>query len=299
MKPERRSSTRFPVTPSRVKAELRIGRETFKAELLDESMSGFALILDIPRRRLGEQGFTTEADCDLFGEIGRLNVLGHSEYEVQIISIIPHTDESASATRSRVSLRLGTRVVREIYAEDRNSLGRNLRLSAAILLAMCVSLYCTARTFSGQIATILPTASIHVGQFAQLWDSSETYETKWSKHITHATENGYVVPGSQEMTRLLSIAEQQPVLRRVQRVMSLQKETQLLSELGLSPDQLLAVRQIALEAQAQMEHLWKTLQAETDVFQERLTALLAEVETKIVANLTASQAQLWMQAAGL
>lgn len=290
---------RFPVTPSRVKAELRIGRETFKAELLDESMSGFAVVIDVPRRRLGEQGFTVEADCDLFGEIGRLNVLGYSDYEVQIISVVPREDDTASATRSRVSLRLGTRVVREIYAEDRNSLGRNLRLSGAIALAMCVSLYCTARTFSGQIATILPAASIHVEQFAQLWDSTETYEKKWGKQITYSTTNGYVVPGSQEMTRLLSLAEQQPTLQRVQRVMSLQTETKVLAELGLSPDQLLAVRKIALEARAHMEHLWKTLQAETHVFQEQLTVLLAEVETKILANLTADQAQLWMQAAGL
>lgn len=285
---------RFPVTPSRVKAVLKVGRDCLKAELLDESVAGFAVAVEVPRRRLGESGFTSESECDLFGEIGRLEIVGHSDYEVQIISIVPREDQSASTTRSRVALRLGTRVVREIYQEDRNSLARNLRLSAAIVLAMAVSLYCTAKSLSGQVGTLVPSVELSMGQLGQWWNLPDSPQRNWKHEIAYASQRGYIVPESTQMRQLLDFAQKQPPLQRVERVFLLQKEAPLLEQMKLDSEQLLAVRQIALETQAEIEWLWNQLQDETHLFQQRLGQLLTEVETRILAHLSLPQARIWL-----
>jgi len=287
---------RFAVAPSRVKAQLRVGKDTYKAELLDESMAGFAVAVEIPRRKLGEQGFVCESDCPLFGEIARLSVTGHSEYEVQIISIVPREDESASATKSRVCLRLGTRVVREIYGEDRNSVGRNLRLVAAMILATLFSVYCTAQSFSGQLAAMVPTAELAWDDMLQQWDTLRSGERTWKKEIAHATNHGYVVPNTEEMNELIKFSESLPTLHRVEKVMLFQQDSKFLQQLNLKADQLLAVRKIAMEAEAAMEQLWQQFQHEKEMFQEQLTALLVELETRILANLSPIQAKMWMHA---
>jgi len=80
---------RFPIASRQVKVHLEVGRDRFPAQLLDESMAGFAVSVDVPRRRLGPDGFTSESDCYLFGEIARLRIENSGNYEVQIISIVP------------------------------------------------------------------------------------------------------------------------------------------------------------------------------------------------------------------
>ncbi|WP_144977477.1 hypothetical protein [Bremerella volcania] len=287
---------RFSVAPSRVKAQLRVGKDTYKAELLDESMAGFAVAVEIPRRKLGEQGFVCESDCPLFGEIARLSVTGHSEYEVQIISIVPREDESVSATKSRVCLRLGTRVVREIYGEDRNSVGRNLRLTAAMGLAMLFSLYCTAQSFSGQLASMVPSAELAWGNMLEQWQTLGSGERSWRKEIAHATSHGYVVPNSEEMTKLIEFSKSLPTLHRVEKVMLFQQDSKFLQQLNLTADQMLAVRKIAMEAEAAMEQLWLQLKHDQEVFAEQLSILLVELETRILANLNSEQAKMWMHA---
>ncbi|MEW4563581.1 hypothetical protein AB1K70_13695 [Bremerella sp. JC770] len=287
---------RFSVAPTRVKAQLRVGKDVYKAELLDESMAGFAVAVEIPRRKLGEQGFVCESDCPLFGEIARLSLTGHSTYEVQIISIVPREDNSASATKSRVCLRLGTRVVREIYGEDRNSVGRNLRLVAAMVLAMLFSLYCTAQSFSGQLAAMVPTAELAWDDMLQQWQSLTSGKRTWQKEIAHATSHGYVVPNTEEMTQLIEFSKELPTLHRVQKVMLFQQDSKFLKQLNLTADQMLAVRKIAMEAEAAMEQLWMQLKHDKQVFQEQLAALLVELETRIMANLNADQAKMWMHA---
>lgn len=296
MNADRRNSMRFSVSPNRVQAQLRVGRDCFKAELLDESMAGFAIGIDIPRRKLGEKGFTCESECPLFGEIARLNIIGNCEYEVQIISIVPREDESASATKSRVCLRLGTRVVREICGEERNSMGRNLRLSVAMAVAMLFSMYCTAQSFSGQLAGIIPQAEVAWGDLLQGWNDVQSGERQWRKEIAHATEHGFIVPNTQEMSELIAFAETLPALHRVQKVMLFQQDSPFLKQMNLTPHQLLAVRKIALHAGAEMERLWQELKNNQEIFQERLVVLLVEIETRILANLTPSQAEMWMQA---
>lgn len=287
---------RFPISPSRVKAQLRVGKDTYKAELLDESMAGFAVGVEIPRRKFGEQGFVCESECPLFGEIARLSVMGHSEYEVQIISIVPREDESASATKSRICLRLGTRVVREIYGEDRNSVGRNLRLMAAMVLAMLFSLYCTAQSFSGQLAAMVPTAELAWDDMLQQWQTLSSGERTWRKEIAHATHHGYVVPNTEEMTKLIEFSKSLPTLHRVEKVMLFQQDSKFLQQLNLTADQMLAVRKIAMEAGAAMEQLWLQLQNEKQAFEQELAILLVELETRILANLNPNQAKMWMHA---
>ncbi|WP_207396172.1 hypothetical protein [Bremerella alba] len=287
---------RFSVVPSRVKAQLRVGKDTYKAELLDESMAGFAVAIEIPRRRLGEQGFVCESDCPLFGEIARLNLMGHSAYEVQIISIVPREDESASATKSRICLRLGTRVVREIYGEDRNSVGRNLRLMAAMVLAVLFSMYCTAQSFSGQLAAMVPTVELAWDDMLQQWQTLRSGERNWRKEIAHATSHGYVAPNTDEMTKLIDFSRSLPTLHRVEKVMLFQRDSKFLQQLNLTADQMLSVRKISMEAEAAMEQLWLQLKHEKQVFEEQLAILLVELETRILANLSPSQAKMWMHA---
>ncbi|PQO31355.1 hypothetical protein C5Y96_13525 [Blastopirellula marina] len=296
MNSDRRNSMRFSVAPSRVKAQLRVGKDTYKAELLDESMAGFAVAVEIPRRKLGEQGFVCESDCPLFGEIARLTVSGHSEYEVQIISIVPREDDSASATKSRVSLRLGTRVVREIYGEDRNSVGRNLRLVAAMGLAILFSLYCTAQSFSGHLASMVPTTELAWGDMLEQWKILGSGERSWRKEIAHATSHGYVVPNTPEMTELIEFSKALPTLHRVEKVMLFQQDSQFLQQLNLTAEQTLAVRKIAMEAAAAMEQLWMQLKHEHQAFEQQLGILLVELETRILANLSSTQAKMWMHA---
>lgn len=296
MSSDRRNSMRFSVAPSRVKAQLRVGKDTYRAELLDESMAGFAIAVEIPRRKLGEQGFVSESECPLFGEIARLKVSGHSEYEVQIISIVPREDGSASTTKSRVCLRLGTRVVREIYGEDRNSVGRNLRLVAAMLLAMVFSVYCTAQSYSGQLAAMMPTGELAWGEMFQEWQPFGSKERSWRKEIAHAQNHGYVVPKSEEMAKLIEFSEALPTLHRVEKVMLFQQDNAFLQQLKLTADQTLAVRKIAMEAAAAMEQLWMQLKHEQEAFQQQLASLLTELETRIMANLSPTQAKMWMHA---
>lgn len=296
MSSDRRNSMRFSVAPSRVKAQLRVGKDTYKAELLDESMAGFAVAVEIPRRKLGEQGFNCEADCPLFGEIARLTVSGHSEYEVQIISIVLREDDSVSATKSRISLRLGTRVVREICHEDRNSVGRNLRLVGAMALAMIFSIYCTAQSYSGQLASMMPSSDLAWGDMLEEWQLLGSNERSWRKEITHATNHGYIVPKSDEMTKLIEFSKSLPTLHRVQKVMLFQQDGEFLQQLNLSADQTLAIRKISLEAAAAMEQLWKQLKHEKQMFEEQLAVLLVELETRILANLNPNQAEMWMHA---
>lgn len=287
---------RFSVAPSRVKAQLRVGKDAYKAEVLDESMAGFAIAVEIPRRKLGEQGFVCEADCPLFGEIARLILSGHSAYEVQIISIVPREDDSVSTTKSRVSLRLGTRVVREIYGEDRNSVGRNLRLMAAMALAVIFSIYCTAQSFSGQLASMVPSADIAWNDMVKQWQMLGSSERSWRKEITHATSHGYVVPNTEEMTKLIEFSKSLPTLHRVQKVMIFQQDSKFLQQLNLTADQVLSVRKISMEASAAMEQLWMQLKHDKQVFEERLAILLVELETRILANLNPTQAEMWMHA---
>ena len=296
MKADRRNSMRFSVAPTRVKAQLRVGRDTFKAELLDESMSGFAVAVEIPRRKLGEQGFTCESECMLFGEIARLCIVGHSDYEVQIISIVPREDDSASATRSRVCLRLGTRVVRELYEDDRNSLGRNLRLIGAMVLAMVFSLYCTAHSFSGQVAGLMPQVEVVWSDLVAQFSSAQGPERVWRKEIAHAKTHGYVVPNTPEMTELIAFTQTLPTLHRVEKLMLFQQDTPLLAQMDLTPHQVLSVRKIALEASAEMERLWLQLKHDAEAFQAKLAEVLIETETRILANLTSNQAQMWVNA---
>jgi len=296
MSSDRRNSMRFSVAPTRVKAQLRVGKDTYKAELLDESMAGFAVAVEIPRRKLGEEGFVCESDCPLFGEIARLSLTGHSAYEVQIISIVPREDNSASATKSRVCLRLGTRVVREIYGEDRNSVGRNLRLVAAMVLAVLFSLYCTAQSFSGQLAAMVPTVELAWDDMLQQWQSLSSGKRTWKKEIAYASSHGYVVPNTEEMTNLIEFSKSLPTLHRVQKVMLFQRDSKFLKQLNLTADQMLAVRKIAMEAEAAMEQLWIQLKHDKQVFQEQLATLLVELETRIMANLNTDQAKMWMHA---
>ena len=285
---------RFPVTPARVKAQLRVGKDTFRAELLDESMSGFAISVEVPRRKLGEKGFTCESECPLFGEIARLNLNGHGSYEVQIISIVPREDDSASTTRSRVTLRLGTRVVRELYEDERNSMGRNLRLVAVIVLAMVVSLYCTAQTFSGQLAGIVPNVEFAWQDFLHFGDG-ESSDRNWKKEIAYATANGYVVPNTPQMDSMIAISRKLPALNRVQNILIFEQDHPLINQMNLSPEQLLSIRMIALEAEAEMERLWAQMKHQQELFREKLIILLEKLETRILANLTPLQAQLWLQ----
>ncbi len=287
---------RFAVAPTRVKARLQVGRDWYKAELLDESMAGFALAVEIPRRKLGEKGFTCEAECPFFGEIARLAIEGNSQYEIQIISIVPREDESSSATRSRVSLRLGTRVVREIYMEDRNSLGRNMRLIAAMVVATLFSLYCTAQSYSGQLAAMIPQAQTAFGQISTLWSDANATERVWKLEIARATAHGFVVPGTKAMDSLLALTQSQPSLQRVQKVILFQQDSPFLQQMNLSTGQLREVRKIAMEASAEMEQLWQQLQNNQEAFQQRLAELLVILETRILANLTPAQAEMWIHA---
>ncbi len=296
MTSDRRNSMRFSVAPSRVKAQLQVGRDTFKAELLDESMAGFAVAVQIPRRKLGENGFVSESECPFFGEIARLSIAGNSEYEVQIISIVPREDESASATKSRVCLRLGTRVVREIYERHRNSLGRNLRLVTSLVLALGISFYYNASAISGQFSQLMPSAEVAWEDFVEQLKEFQSEERTWRKEIAHASSHGFVVPETEEMTKLIQFSKSLPTLHRVEKVMLFQQDSPFVKQLNLSADQLLAVRKIALEAGAAMEQLWQRMQHEKEAFQENLTELLLEVETRILANLTPEQAKMWMHA---
>ncbi|MBI1248543.1 hypothetical protein GC197_11975 [bacterium] len=258
-------------------------------------MSGFALAVEVPRRKLGEKGFTCESECPLFGEIARLNLVGHSTYEVQIISIVPREDDAASATRSRISLRLGTRVVRELYEEERNSMGRNLRLVAVIVLAMLVSLYCTAQTFSGQLAGIVPNVEIAWQDILQDVGVGTSGDRTWRKEIAFASKNGYVVPNTPQMEKLIAISRKRPALNRVQNILVFEQDHALVNQMNLSPEQLLSIRMIALEAKAEMERLWAQMKHQQDVFREKLVLLLERLETRILANLTPTQAELWLQ----
>lgn len=296
MTSDRRNSMRFSVAPSRVKAQLQVGRDTFKAELLDESMAGFAVAVQIPRRKLGENGFVSESECPFFGEIARLSIAGNSEYEVQIISIVPREDESASATKSRVCLRLGTRVVREIYERHRNSLGRNLRLVTSLVLALGISFYYNASAISGQFSRLMPSAEVAWEDFVEQLKEFQSEERTWRKEIAHASSHGFVVPETEEMTKLIQFSKSLPTLHRVEKVMLFQQDSPFVKQLNLSADQLLAIRKIALEAGAAMEQLWQRMQHEKEAFQENLTELLLEVETRILANLTPEQAKMWMHA---
>lgn len=296
MNSDRRNSMRFSVAPTRVKAQLRVGKDTYKAELLDESMAGFAVAVEIPRRKLGEEGFVSESECPLFGEIARLSVSGHSEYEVQIISIVPREDDSASATKSRISLRLGTRVVREICVEDRNSVARNLRLMTAMSLAILFSLYCTAQSFSGHLASVVPSTELAWGEMLEQWKNLGSGERSWRKEIAYATSHGYVVPNTPEMAELIEFSQALPSLHRVQKVMLFQQDSKFLQQLNLSAEQTLAVRKISMEAAAAMEQLWMQFKHEQEAFQQQLGSLLVELETRILANLSPDQAKMWMHA---
>jgi len=292
MSAERRNSIRFPVAPTRIDAEIEVGKDVFQAQLLDESMAGFAVAIEVPRRKLGAGGFTSEAECYLFGEIARLRIAAGSCYEVQIISIVPRDDSINSSTRSRVSLRIGTRIVREIPNEHRNSWGRNLRLSAVILLALTVSAFCTMRTFSGQLLAMIPETEFQLADLANFLEPNA--DKNWNAEIAHARQHGYVVPGEPQMMEFLATTDSQPALHRVQRIFQFQENHPFLKRLNLSQDQELALRQIALESSAKMEFLWQEMQTQLDRFEQELVELLVELETKIFANLTPEQAKIWV-----
>ena len=78
--------------------------------------------------------------------------------------------------------------------------------------------------------------------------------------------------------------------------MMFQQDSKFLKQLNLNADQLLAVRKIAMEAEAAMQQLWMQMKHEQEKFGEQLAVLLVELETRILANLSPAQAQMWMHA---
>jgi len=192
-------------------------------------------------------------------------------------------------------LRLGTRVVREIQEESRNSVGRNLRLITCIILALGISLYSTSQSLSGMIRDSLPNLEMALIELPEIWQTEQRVEREFQHEVALAEKNGFVVPGGETMSEFLEFTTAQPCLKRVEQVLAFHHDNRLTERLNLSAEQTERIQKIALEAGAKMEQMWQSMQNRLDVFEEKLLLYLAEVETRILANLTPQQAQQWLQ----
>lgn len=295
MTTERRRTTRTAVQQQATSATLLIGNDRFHVEMLDQSLAGFSMSIAISRRRLGAEGFTDERDCFLFGEIGRLVIDNLVAYELQILNINPRDNGVQSiGPRGKVNLRLGTRIIREIPVSHVRSPGSTLRVCAALLLAVCFSGYCTARALSDQLPSLSVSApSIEWPQLATLWESVESRPQLPQREIAQAKARGFVLPGTDSMNQFTAELSGRSTLARVEQLLIL-REPVILRSLELDEWQHKALFQLMMEAEAEMNRLWKQLENHQELFQERLGQFIELVEMRVLAHLTPEQAQAWI-----
>ncbi|MEX0794295.1 MAG: hypothetical protein WD045_14260 [Pirellulaceae bacterium] len=295
MTTERRRTTRTAAEQQATSATLLIGNDRFHVEMLDQSLAGFSMAIAVPRRRLGAEGFKDERECFLFGEIGRLVIDNLVAYELQILNVNPRDNGVQSiGPRGKVNLRLGTRIIREIPVGHVRSPGSTLRICAALLLAICFSGYCTARALSDQLPSLSVRApSIEWPQLATLWEPTDSQPKLPPQEIAQAKARGFILPGTDSMQRFTVELSRRSTLDRVEQLLVL-REPVILESLQLDEWQHKALFQLMLEAEAEMNRLWKQLENHQEIFQERLGQFIELVEMRVLAHLTPEQAQAWI-----
>lgn len=290
---DRRTSIRFPVMPENVNGRLVLGKEEFRVRLLDESMAGFAIELEVAKTRLQTVNPEHEEEFFLFGEIAQL-ILNNSAFEVQVTSVgFKNPTAERRLPPTKALLRVGVRIIREISAVEFHRAARR-RAAAIIFVAAAVTFGVTLSMFKDQILSAAgsedPTFQGLIAQMSRDWSLG---------HPTPQTPryDGLQVLASQGQQ--LHLYAQQlkdaPMPRRVQRITAL-STPELWREMNLSEQQRVDIQKILLEANAHFERIWTVYREFKSELELRIGAYLNEVEIRILSHLTPAQAQSWLQA---
>ncbi|TWT39025.1 hypothetical protein [Blastopirellula retiformator] len=292
MPAERRTSIRFPVLPENVNGRLVLGKEEFRVRLLDESMAGFAIELEVAKTRLQTVNPEHEEEFFLFGEIAQL-VLNSSAFEVQVTSVgckNPSPDRKLPPTKAL--LRVGVRIIREISATEFHRAAWR-RAAAIIFVAASVTFGVSLGMFKDQIL------NASAAEDSALGGILASMSQDWKQYASGADiprNDGLKVLASQGQ-QLHLFAQQlrtDPMAKRVQRITAF-SSPEAWQSMNLSEQQQTDIQKILLEANAHFERIWTVYREFKAELENRIAAYLDEVEIRILSQLTSAQAQSWTQ----
>ncbi|UUO07255.1 hypothetical protein M4951_02850 [Blastopirellula sp. J2-11] len=278
--------------PENVSGRLVLGNEEFRVRLLDESMAGFAIELEVAKTRLQLVNPEHEEEFFLFGEIAQL-ILNNSAFEVQITSVgfkNPSPDRKLHPTKAL--LRVGVRIIREISAVEFHRAAWR-RAAAIIFVAAAVTFGVSLGMFKDQLLTATgaeePTFNALVASMSRDWN-------QYAAAPPVPRNDGLQVLASQGQ-QLHLFAQQlrsDPMPLRVQRITALSTPENW-KTMDLSEQQRGDIQKILLEANAHFERIWTVYREFKSELELRIAAYLDEVEIRILSHLTTAQAQSWSQ----
>ncbi|MGY8769635.1 MAG: hypothetical protein ACKVH8_14555 [Pirellulales bacterium] len=286
MSTENRTSIRLPITPLKTKATLRVGKLRYSTRMLNESMAGFGLTLDLPLRQLPQGKFQSEEDCALFGKIATL-VIQKSAYEIQIVSVVPFEEEDGPRIpASHIRLRLGVRIIREIPAAELKKQFTSAQVIAATLLFVLLGLGATGYYYQDQFANFANNASFDWDALQGNWNASQ-------QSTLAITDDQLLLEQSDVFQHLSKRLQQQSANLRIQRIQLLQ-DKQALAWLKVPSAQANAIRQIAMESKVDLERIWKDNQVDQAQLEKKILAYVEHLETQLLLRLNSKQAEQWI-----
>ena len=286
MTTENRTSIRLEITPLKTKASLRVGKQRYSTRMLNESMAGFGLTLDLPLRQMDRGEFKSEEDCALFGEIATL-VIQKLAYEIQIVSVVPFEEEDGPRLAAHhIRLRLGVRIIREIPAAELNTqITFGQAIAALIGLFLCITCS-TGYYYQEQIALYANSASFD-------WKSLQGDWTSPQPSTLAVVGDQLLVEKSDVFNQLSERLQQQSAKLRIQRIQLLQ-DKQALAWLEVPSAQANLIRQITMESKVDLERIWKDNQEDQSLLESKLLAYLDLIEAKLLVRLNSTQAKQWI-----
>ncbi|WP_146118885.1 hypothetical protein [Blastopirellula marina] len=288
---ERRTSIRFPVMPENVTGRLVLGKEEFRVRLLDESMAGFAIELEVSKARLQLVNPEHEEEFFLFGEIAQL-ILNNTAFEVQVTSVgFKNPPPDRKLPPNKALLRVGVRIIREISAAEFHRAAWR-RAAAIIFVAASVTFGVTLGMFKDQLLTAGGEDSSLSGLIASF--TGELNPIAGPPIL--ARNDGLTVLAAQGQ-QLHIIAQKfrtDPMPQRVQRITAL-STPEFWQSMQLSDQQRGDIQKILIEANAHFERIWTVYREFKSELEQRIGAYLDEVEIRILSQLTSAQAQVWAQ----
>ncbi|PHS10420.1 MAG: hypothetical protein COA78_11340 [Blastopirellula sp.] len=287
MSTENRTSIRLEITPLKTKASLRVGKQRYATRMLNESMAGFGLTLDLPLRQLAHGQFKSEEDCALFGEIATL-AIQKLAYEIQIVSVVPFEEEDGPRIpANHIRLRLGVRIIREIPdAELRTQITFAQAIAASIALFLCIA-GSTGYYYQEQIAHYANNVSFD-------WKALQGDWTSPQPSTLAITDDQLLIEQSDTFIQLSETLQQQPAKLRIQRIQLLQ-DKQALDWLKVPSAQANLIRQITMESKVDLERIWKDNQADQTNLEKKILAYLKQLEAKLLVRLNTTQAKQWIE----
>ncbi|MCC9606076.1 hypothetical protein LOC68_19700 [Blastopirellula sp. JC732] len=292
MSAERRTSIRFPVMPENVNGRLVLGKEEFRVRLLDESMAGFAIELEVAKTRLQTVNPEHEEEFFLFGEIAQL-ILNSSAFEVQVTSVgfkNPPPDRKLHPTKAL--LRVGVRIIREISAVEFHRAAWR-RAAAIIFVAASITFGVSLGMFKDQLLTA---GGSEDGSLSGLLASMSQEWNQYASGVSAPRHDGLNVLASQgqQLHLFAQKLRTDPMPRRVQRITAM-GSPEVWQSMNLSEQQQTDIHKILLEANAHFERIWTVYREFKSELENRIAAYLDEVEIRILSQLTSAQAQSWAQ----